>query len=62
MIKDSFINLYLNALLEEIRSVQEGLGGNRFDTLYEVGKLQGKLEGLRAAILVLENLAEDQDR
>lgn len=40
----------------------QGLAANRFEQLYEVGRLQGQVDGLKEALDCLSNALEEHDK
>lgn len=46
---------------KQISSEQEALSTVSFEKLYNVGKIQGRVEGLRLALAILDEVLQDQD-
>ena len=61
MIKDKFIGEYLKRLIDEKHRIQVDLSNANFNSLYDVGRMQGQVAGLDKSIELLETLYEEQD-
>ena len=62
MITDKFLGLYLNGLKNKLEQLKTDLADANFESLYEVGKLQGQVAGVEIAIAQLHTAYEEQDR
>ena len=58
--KDSFLNAYLNAVNSEIENLTDALTKTKFDDLYTVGRIQGRIDGLRTSKDILEATYKDE--
>jgi hypothetical protein len=59
-VKDSFLNTYLNGLNSEIEKLTDAMTDTSFKDLYQVGRVQGRIDGLRSAKLILEVTYKDE--
>ncbi len=57
---DPIVSRLVQAIHEEIHEAHLALAKTPFDSLYSVGKVQGKIEGLAAALEILKAAIEDQ--
>lgn len=62
MIKDAFLSEYLKRLVEEKQRLQAGMAQVTFESLYDVGRMQGQVAGVDRSIQLLEALYEEQDQ
>ena len=61
MIQDQVFNQLLNSLRDREKLGMEALVSKAFESRYEVGQLQGKIQGLREAQMILMDLLEVSD-
>jgi hypothetical protein len=61
MIRDALVNTFVIEVRQQIREELESLAAVSFAELYAVGKVQGRVEGLRLALSILEAVADKQD-
>jgi hypothetical protein len=59
---DRFFSAYIGELREASRKLSEDLLVANLDSLYHAGKIQGKAEGIRFALDLLENKLEEADK
>lgn len=55
------VELIRKAELEQ-KELLSALANTPFDSLYQVGRTQGKLDGLKLAMQLLHGVIEDQDK
>jgi hypothetical protein len=61
VIADKFIAQYIGSVKAEIEDVKNALSSGLHADMYSVGRLQGKVDGLKAALQLLEADLESQD-
>ena len=62
MITDRFAASYLSSVLQEIKKLKDELSVASFDSLYDLGRIQGRIAGLELSMQLLETSYEDQDK
>ena len=62
MINDRFLGDYIGKLKAQIRELQCDIAETPFTDMYSVGRLQGRVLGLKESQAILEQLLEEQDR
>jgi len=61
MIQDAVISQCIQKIRNRIQDKMRGLAATRFEQLYEVGRLQGQVDGLQEALDCLSNTLEELD-
>lgn len=62
MIQDAVLSQCVQNIHSRIKEKMQGLAANRFEQLYEVGRLQGQVDGLKEALDCLSNALEEYDK
>lgn len=61
MIQDKIISQFVHVLKKEREQLAEDLSVATIPDLYSLGRIQGKVEGLRFALEILDRVLEDLD-
>ena len=59
---DRFIGSYIQSLKEEVAKMKSALASNNFDSLYDVGRVQGMIAGVELSLQVIDVLYAEQDQ
>ena len=58
---DRFIGSYIQSLKEEIAKMKSDMASSNFNSLYDVGRVQGMVAGVELSLQVIAALYEEQD-
>ena len=58
---DRFIGSYIQSLKEEIAKMKSDMASSNFNSLYDVGRVQGMIAGVELSLQVIAALYEEQD-
>lgn len=61
MTHDKFINSYISSVKDEIQKLKDDMSRAVFTDLYSVGKIQGRIDGLKSSLQILEEAYAEQD-
>lgn len=62
MIRDAVTRAFLAEIGAEVSRSIEGLTNGSFEQLAQVARLQGRIDGLRTAVTLLEKVIEEQTK
>ena len=60
MVRDPLITAYLQEVHQQISVEIEALTAGAFEQLHQVARIQGRIDGLKAALQLLTKVAEEQ--
>ena len=58
---DRFIGSYVQALKEEVAKMKSDLASSNFNSLYDVGRVQGMVAGMQLSLEIIDALYKEQD-
>ena len=61
MANDDVMVASLVWIKDAIKTLQNDIAHSKFDSLYDLGRLQGRVTGLEQAILIIEGKLEELD-
>jgi hypothetical protein len=59
---DRFIGEYVKSLKDEISKLKSDLAAAKFDSLYDVGRIQGMIAGVQLSLDTIDALYAEQDQ
>ena len=58
---DRFIGSYIQSLKEEIAKMKSDMASSNFNSLYDVGRVQGMVAGMQLSLEIIDALYKEQD-